>query len=131
MKGRVLLVEDDRHNRAIAAAVLRAEGFEVFEASDGEQALERVGGVRPDVVLLDLSLPKLDGTTVARRLKADPELRAIPLVALTAHALAGDEEKAREAGCDAYLAKPVDPEAIVRTVSDWVGRRPPCRSARA
>jgi two-component system cell cycle response regulator DivK len=127
---RVLVVEDEPHNRRIAAEILREEGFSVVEAADGEEALARLAGDRPDAVLLDLSLPRLDGYALARRIKADPRLRGIPVLALTAHALVGDEEKARAAGCDDYLAKPVDLDALVRAVRRAAGGKP-CRSGPA
>src|SRR4030095_5452780 len=113
---RVLVVEDDAHSRRIARAVLHAAGLEVIEAVDGLEALVAVRDLSPDVILLDLSLPRLDGYEVARRIKADVETRHVPVIALTAHALAGDEARAREAGCDVYLAKPVDPLEIVQAV---------------
>jgi two-component system cell cycle response regulator DivK len=127
----VLLVEDDPHNRVIAATVLRASGYEVVLARDGEEALSFARSRPPDLVLLDLSLPKVDGYEVARRLRADPATRAVPILALTAHALKGDEAKARAAGCDGYLAKPVDPDAIVAAVDSALGGGRPCRCERA
>lgn len=127
----VLLVEDDPHNRVIAATVLRASGYEVVEVADGEEALSSARSRSPDLVLLDLSLPKVDGYEVARRLRADPSTRAVPILAFTAHALRGDEAKARAAGCDGYIAKPVDPEAIVAAVDSALGGRDSCRCARA
>lgn len=118
---RVLVVEDDPHNRRIATTILRASGMEIEEASDGEAALAAIEARRPDVVLLDLSLPRLDGYGVARRLKADPRWRDLPLIAFTAHALTIDEARAREAGCDHFLAKPIDPDEIVRNVQRAAG----------
>lgn len=116
MATRVLVVEDDDDNRSIVVKVLALEGYEVAEAGDGEDALEKARTWRPDLVLLDLALPHVDGWETARRMKADAELRAIPIVALTAFAMRGDEEEARDAGCDDYLPKPAPPAAIRRIV---------------
>lgn len=102
---RVLVVEDQELNRELLIQLL-AGSYEVETASDGREALSRVESFSPDLVLLDLSLPVLDGWAVARQLKSRPDTRMIPIVALTAHAMAGDRVQALEAGCDEYLTKP-------------------------
>ena len=104
---RILLVEDNEMNRDMLARRLARHGYEVVEARDGLQALERVREA-VDLVLLDMSLPELDGWEVVRRLKADGTTRGIPVLALTAHVMTGDREKALAAGCDEYETKPVD-----------------------
>ena len=104
---RILLVEDNEMNRDMLARRLTRHGYHVVEARDGLQALESVRE-NVDLVLLDMSLPELDGWEVVRRLKADETTRGIPVVALTAHVMAGDREKALAAGCDEYETKPVD-----------------------
>jgi CheY-like chemotaxis protein len=105
---KILLVEDNEMNRDMLSRRLQRKGFEVMEALDGAQGLERAQSGRPDLILMDMSLPALDGWEVTRRLKAAPETRAIPIIALTAHAMAGDRERAIETGCDDYDTKPVE-----------------------
>ena len=112
----ILLVEDNLHNRRIFQGVLVHAGFQVFEAEDGGRALELAAEKRPDLILMDLSIPVVDGWECTRRLKADAALRAIPIVALTAHAMRGDEDRARAAGCDGYLSKPISPKRVVEEV---------------
>lgn len=113
----VLLVEDNVHNRAIFAQVLAHYGYEVREAENGEQAVRLAAELRPSVILMDLSLPVMDGWEATRKIKANPELAQIPIIALTAHAMKGDDERALAAGCDGYLAKPVSPKRVVETVA--------------
>lgn len=108
MAVRILLVEDNELNRDMLSRRLARRGYEVSVAVDGEQGLARVREQRPDVVLLDMNLPLVDGWEVARRLKADPETAAIPIIALTAHAMVGDRDQALQAGCDDYDTKPVE-----------------------
>jgi two-component system cell cycle response regulator DivK len=121
MPKKILVVEDDTDNRRIVAKVLSVEGYEVVEATDGVQALSRARGERPDLILMDLALPNMDGWEATRRLKADPETRTIPVVALTAFAMRGDEEQARAAGCDDYIPKPARPVAIREIVKKYTG----------
>lgn len=102
------MVEDNELNRDMLSRRLARRGYEVSVAVDGEQGLARVREQRPDVVLLDMNLPLVDGWEVARRLKADPETAAIPIIALTAHAMVGDRDQALQAGCDDYDTKPVE-----------------------
>jgi len=116
MRHRILVADDDLDNRAIAAAVLGAAGFEVLQAKDGEEAIARALADRPDLVLLDMDMPGVTGWEAAGRIKAAQGPAAVPIVAYTAHALKGAEEKARAAGCDGYLAKPCAPRMIVETV---------------
>ncbi len=112
----VLLVEDNAHNRKIFSGMLTHAGLRVVEAEDGHQALAAVDKQLPDVILMDLSIPGIDGWEVTRRLKADPRTQPVPIIALTAHAMRGDEERARAAGCDHYLAKPISPKKVVEEV---------------
>ncbi len=113
---RILLVEDNLHNRRIFSGVLTHFGFVVREAVDGQQAVTMAQEQPPDLILMDLSLPVKDGWTATREIKAIPELAAVPVIALTAHAMAGDEQRALAAGCDGYLSKPISPKAVVREV---------------
>ena len=105
---RLLLVEDHEEIWDFLSRRLTRRGYEVSVATDGEAGLLKARTERPDVMLLDMNLPLMDGWTVARTLKASPDTKAIPIIALTAHAMSGDKEKALEAGCDDYHAKPVD-----------------------
>ena len=112
----VLLVEDYDDAREMYADYLRFAGYRVAEARDGEEALERAFELLPDLILMDLALPRLDGWEATRRLKRDPRTRAIPIVALTGHALQGHAEGARQAGCDAFVTKPCLPDDLVAEI---------------
>lgn len=112
----VLVVEDYQDAREMYAAYLQFSGFEVAEASNGIEAVEKTQELLPDIVLMDLALPRMDGWEATRRLKSDPLTRHIPIVALTGHALAGHAEGAREAGCDAFVTKPCLPDALVAEI---------------
>jgi CheY-like chemotaxis protein len=105
---RILLVEDNEMNRDMLSRRLERKGYQVILAVDGEQGVQMAHTETPDLILMDMSLPVLDGWEATRQLKADEQTRAIPVIALTAHAMAGDQEKAREAGCDDYDTKPVE-----------------------
>jgi two-component system cell cycle response regulator DivK len=113
---RILVVEDQEDNRRIVRDLLTATDFEVIEAEDGEQALAAVAKQRPDLILMDIQLPVLDGYEVTRRLKADPSLTAIPIIAVTSYALSGDEEKARAAGCNDFVPKPYSPRQLLAKI---------------
>ena len=117
----VLLVEDNEDNRDIYTTLLRHVGYEVLEAVDGEHALQLVEQRTPDLVLLDISLPKLDGWQVARRLKSGELTSKVPIAALTAHAYQADREIAASIGFDAYLAKPVEPRDVYACVKELIG----------
>jgi CheY-like chemotaxis protein len=105
---KVLLVEDNEESRDGLARRLRRKGYETLLAVDGREAVRMAGAEAPDLILMDMSLPGLDGWEATRQLKAAPQTRGIPVIALTAHAMAGDREKALEAGCDDYDTKPVE-----------------------
>ena len=105
---KILLVEDNEMNRDMLSRRLAKRGFEVVMAVDGAQGVEMAGSMRPDVILMDMSLPVMDGWAATRKLKADASTSSIPVIGLTAHAMAGDREKCLEAGCDEYDTKPVD-----------------------
>ncbi len=112
----ILVVEDSLLILELVEEVLQAQGYEVLRATDGLVALEAVRRRRPDLILLDIRIPGVDGEEVARRLKSDPATRRIPLVALTAYAMPGDREKILAAGCDAYISKPFTMEGFLREV---------------
>ena len=105
---RILLVEDNEMNRDMLSRRLVRNGYEVFQAMDGQQGVNMALSERPDLILMDMSLPVIDGWEATRRLKANDATRRIPVIALTAHAMAGDREKAMEAGCEDYDTKPVE-----------------------
>ena len=117
----VLLVEDNEDNRIIYSTVLRHVGFVVIEAGDGLQAIALARSAKPDLILMDISIPEIDGWEATRILRADPKTQSIPIVALTAHAMADDRERAAEIGFTSYLAKPVEPRAVVAEVRRWIG----------
>jgi two-component system cell cycle response regulator DivK len=121
MPKKILVVEDDADNRRIVTKVLSVEGYTVVEAVDGNDALDKVRADRPDLILMDLALPNMDGWEATRQIKADPNLRGIPVVALTAFAMRGDEEQARAVGCDDYVAKPARPMVIRAVVKKHLG----------
>ena len=123
MAPRILVVEDDPDNRRIVVKVLAVDGYATLEAGDGESALALARREHPDAIIMDLAIPGIDGWEAARRLKADARTADIPIIALTAFAMRGDDERAREAGCDAYLAKPCRPQAIREVVGSLVARR--------
>lgn len=112
----VLLVDDDVHNQRIFDTVLRHSGFKVRMAATGDEALREARAHLPDLILMDLSIPVIDGWECARQLKADETTRHIIILALTAHAMRGDQERAIAAGCDGYLAKPISPKKLVEEV---------------
>lgn len=108
LPGKILIVDDNQDSRELVVKVLKNRGYQTIEAVDGEEALEKAVGERPDLILMDRSLPKIDGYEVTRRLKSQEEFKDIPIVALTAHAMRGDREKALEAGCEGYISKPIN-----------------------
>ena len=114
----VLVVDDFEDNRAMYAVYLTYSGYDVLEAGDGQEAVEMAGARMPDVIVMDLSLPVMDGWEATRRLKADERTRHIPIIVLTGHAIAGQSGDARKAGCDAFLAKPCMPELLVEKVQE-------------
>jgi two-component system cell cycle response regulator DivK len=123
MAKRILIAEDDPDNRFIVVKVLTLAGYETLEAADGRSALALARRERPDLIMMDLSMPGMDGWEASRRLKADPRTADIPIIALTAFALRGDEERARDAGCDGYLSKPCRSGTIRDAVARFlVGR---------
>jgi two-component system cell cycle response regulator DivK len=121
----ILLVEDNEDNRAIYRTILAYGGFTVIEAVDGEEAIEQARRELPALILMDISIPKIDGWQATRTLKLDPSTRHIPVIALTAHALASDQDRAVEAGCDGYLAKPVEPRRVLEEVRRLLARISP------
>ena len=118
MRKQILVVEDHEDNRQILRDLLAHTGYDMIEAENGEQALVQAAKHRPDLILMDIQLPILDGYEATCRLKADPALKGIPVIVITSYALSGDEVKAYAAGCDAYVAKPYDPMALLEMICD-------------
>ena len=117
----ILIVEDNEDNLMVYRTILEHVGYAVIEARDGEEGIARAREKHPDLILMDISIPRIDGWEATRRLKEDEETRDIPIIALTAHALEEDREKALRVGCDGYLAKPVEPRRVVEEVKRYVG----------
>lgn len=120
---RILLVEDNPMNRRVAEFLLKAHGYIVYEAKDGQEACELATAHSPDLILMDLQLPGLDGFATTRSIKQNETTKNIPIVALTAYAMSGDAERALEAGCDGYITKPIDPDEFPKTVASYLDRR--------
>jgi two-component system cell cycle response regulator DivK len=118
MSKRILLVEDHEDNRRIVRDMLSATDYELTEAVNGEEALAAVARQRPDLILMDIQLPGIDGYEATRRIKADPSLNSIPIIAVTSYALSGEGQKARAAGCDDYVAKPYSPRLLLAKIRE-------------
>ncbi len=125
MSKRILIIEDQEDNRRIMSDTLSAAGFEVIEAVTGDAGVAMAESERPDLILMDIQLPGIDGYEATRLIKANPELRHIPIIVVTSYALSGDDVKAKEAGCDAYLAKPFRPRELLATVREFLPEAPP------
>jgi two-component system, cell cycle response regulator DivK len=117
---RILVVEDTEDNRQIIRDLLTSAGYEMIEALNGEDGVAMAAEHRPDLILMDIQLPVIDGYEATRRIKAKPELKHIPIIAVTSYALSGDEAKTREAGCDAYVAKPFSPRQLLAKVREFL-----------
>jgi two-component system cell cycle response regulator DivK len=120
MTKRILIVEDQEDNRTILRDVLSMAGYDLIEAFNGEDAVRLAQGERPDLILMDIQLPLMDGYEATRRIKATPELTSIPIIAVTSYALSGDDAKARAVGCDAYVAKPFSPRELLARVREFL-----------
>jgi len=120
MSTRILVVEDHEDNRRILRDLLTSAGYETIEAVTGEEGVALADTHHPDLILMDIQLPGLDGYEATRRIKANPALRHIPVIAVTSYALSGDDVKAREAGCDAYVTKPFSPRALLAKVREYL-----------
>ena len=118
---KLLLIEDNEMNRDMLSRRLQRRGYEVIMAVDGEEGIKMAQSESPDLILMDMSLPLMDGWEATRRLKGAPETRSIPIVALTAHAMAGDRDKALEAGCDDYDTKPIEFSRLLAKIQSQLG----------
>jgi CheY-like chemotaxis protein len=121
---KILLVEDNEMNRDMLSRRLERRGYEIVIAVDGQQGVDLAKSVGPDLILMDMSLPVIDGWEATRQLKSLPEFKPIPIIALTAHAMSGDREKALEAGCDDYDTKPIELPRLLGKIEALLSRRP-------
>ena len=117
---RILVVEDQEDDRQIIRDMLAGTGYEITEAENGEEALAAIAKQRPDLILMDIQLPVMDGYAATRRIKTDPALKSIPVIAVTSYALSGEEKKAREAGCDDYVPKPYSPRQLLAKIRQYL-----------
>lgn len=122
MRKTVLIVEDNPMNMELASDLLEMAGYKVLASDTAVGGIQLARDQLPDIVLMDIALPDMDGLTATRQLKEDPKLSHIPVIALTAHAMGGDEKKALDAGCDGYITKPIDTRAFARSVDDVLSR---------
>ena len=120
MTKRILIVEDQEDNRIILRRLLSKAGYDLIEAMNGEDGVALALSMRPDLILMDIQLPVMDGYEATRRIKSNVELKSIPVIAVTSYALSGDEAKARAAGCDAYVAKPFSPRQLLAKVREYL-----------
>ena len=120
MGKRILVVEDHEENRRLLRDLLTSVGYELIEAVTGEEGLTMAEAEVPELILMDIQLPGMDGYEVTRRIKANPALSHIPIIAVTSYALSGDDQKALEAGCDAYVTKPFDPAELLTNIQEFL-----------
>ena len=120
MKGKILVIEDNEQNLYLIRYILEDCDYEVFSASDGKEGIELAASLLPDLILLDIQLPVMDGYAVARHLRENPDLADTPIVAVTSYAMPGDREKAMEAGCSGYIEKPIDPDTFEKQVEKYL-----------
>jgi two-component system, cell cycle response regulator DivK len=124
MTKRILVVEDQEDLRGVLRTLLTGSGYEMLEAADGQVGVEKAKSELPDLILMDIQLPVLDGYDATRQIKADPRLAATPVIAVSSFAMKGDEEKARAAGCDHYVTKPYSPIQLLRIIGGFLGDKP-------
>ena len=120
MTKRILVVEDQEDNMQILRDLFSSVGYEIIEARDGEEGIKAAAAERPDLILMDIQLPLLDGYETTRRIRTNPELKTTPIIAVTSYALTGDETKALEAGCNDYVTKPYSPKALLAKVREYL-----------
>ena len=123
-KGTILYVEDNPDNRTLVRRILLSEDYSLIEATNAYDAIEILSGTRPDLILMDINMPDMDGYTLTSKIKSMPGFERVPILALTANVMRGDKEKTLEAGCDGYIQKPLDIDQLVREVERFISRRP-------
>lgn len=122
MGKKILVIEDNDQNRYLFSFILEKNGYQVIAARDGLEGVNKAKAEKPELILVDIRLPKLDGYEVTRQLRELPEFKSVPIIALTAYAMKGDQEKTLEAGCDGFIPKPIIPEEFIKTVSSYLKR---------
>lgn len=120
--GTILYVEDDPNNRTLIRRILGAEGFTVHEAPNAAAALEKLKTLKPDLILMDINMPEVDGYTLTAQIRAMPEMSSVPIIALTANVMKGDRERSLQAGCDGYIQKPIDIDTIAAQIQRYMKR---------
>jgi two-component system, cell cycle response regulator DivK len=120
MSNRILVIEDNEDNRRIIRDLLTSLGYQLIEAADGLEGVAMAQSHRPDLILMDIQLPEMDGYEATRQIRAVPELKTVPIIAVTSYALSGDEAKARDAGCDGYVAKPFSPRELLAKIREFL-----------
>lgn len=120
MASKVLVVEDNDMNMQLVEFLLEEEGYEILKASSGEEALQSIAQTVPDLILMDIHLPGMDGLTVVREMKNDPRTKRVPILALTAHAMRGDRDRFLDAGCDGYISKPIDVKTFIPAIQSYL-----------
>ena len=123
-KGTILYVEDNPDNRLLVKRILLAEDYSLLEAMDAVEALNVIKTTRPDLILMDINMPDMDGYTLTAKIKSLPGFERVPILALTANVMRGDKEKTLEAGCDGYIQKPLDIDQLTREIEKFISRRP-------
>lgn len=116
MKRKILVIEDNEQNLYLVKFILEKHGYEVFAARDGQEGINLAVSVNPDLIILDIQLPVMDGYTVAKQIKTNAELAQVPIIAVTSYAMVGDREKTIEAGCNGYIEKPINPDTFIQQV---------------
>jgi CheY-like chemotaxis protein len=120
MKKKILYIEDNEQNLYLVNFILEKHGYEAHSALDGQEGIDKAAIIHPDMILLDIQLPQMDGYAVARKLRANEDLAGIPIVAVTSYAMAGDREKALAAGCSGYIEKPINPDNFIYQVEQYL-----------
>jgi two-component system cell cycle response regulator DivK len=123
MKAKILYIEDNEQNLYLVTFILEKHGYEVCAATDGQEGIDLAARIQPDLILLDIQLPRMDGYAVARQLRTNPDLATIPIVAVTSYAMAGDRDKALDAGCSGYIEKPINPDTFMQQVEQHLPKR--------
>lgn len=123
-KGTILYVEDNPDNRTLVRRILLSEDYSLIEATNAYDAIEILKGTRPDLILMDINMPDMDGYTLTSKIKSMPGFERVPILALTANVMRGDKERTLEAGCDGYIQKPLDIDQLIREVERFISRRP-------
>ena len=122
-KKMILYVEDNRDNRLLIRRVLTSEGYDVAEAISGEDALEKIHNIHPDLILMDINMPDTDGYTLTAQIRQTPGFATVPIIAVTANVMRGDREKSLEAGCDGYIQKPIDIDVLSQQIERFIARK--------